>query len=218
MPFKMSCPKCGGADFVIQRDNLRYPGVDESFALVYSCRCGKQLFGSSVVEEYDRQKRQYESDAEARVREERDRVAREVEEAEREAKLQEAMAFRSEYLRRKREEQETEERNRRAERDRRWRERVANGEEGEEYDEDRPPPERPPEPSGQPKASAPPPPARSEPEELDYDSIVEDPNKDPALCAWPPCQNERRPNSKYCSRACSNKNARFRYRQRRKTD
>ena len=32
-----------------------------------------------------------------------------------------------------------------------------------------------------------------EDEELDYDSIVEDPNKDPSLCAWPPCQNDRRP-------------------------
>jgi hypothetical protein len=36
-------------------------------------------------------------------------------------------------------------------------------------------------------------------------------------CAWHECESERRKNSKYCSRECSNKNARARYR-RKKTD
>jgi len=35
-------------------------------------------------------------------------------------------------------------------------------------------------------------------------------------CAWPSCDNPRRKNSKYCSRACSNKNARYRHKMRSK--
>ena len=35
-------------------------------------------------------------------------------------------------------------------------------------------------------------------------------------CAWPSCDNARRKNSKYCSRACSNKNARYRHKLRAK--
>jgi hypothetical protein len=31
------------------------------------------------------------------------------------------------------------------------------------------------------------------------------------LCAWPTCGKVARPNSKYCSRNCSNKNARARH-------
>ena len=30
-------------------------------------------------------------------------------------------------------------------------------------------------------------------------------------CAWGPCNNDKRPNSKYCSKQCSNKNARHRH-------
>lgn len=32
------------------------------------------------------------------------------------------------------------------------------------------------------------------------------------MCAWPECEEARRATSKYCSRACSNKNARKRHR------
>jgi hypothetical protein len=35
-------------------------------------------------------------------------------------------------------------------------------------------------------------------------------------CCWPPCNKYARPNSKYCSRNCSNKNARARYAKRKK--
>lgn len=35
-------------------------------------------------------------------------------------------------------------------------------------------------------------------------------------CAWPGCEKPQRPNSKYCSRACSNKNARARHKARQK--
>ena len=36
------------------------------------------------------------------------------------------------------------------------------------------------------------------------------------VCAWPGCGKPSRPNSKYCSRACSNKNARARHKARQK--
>ena len=40
---------------------------------------------------------------------------------------------------------------------------------------------------------------------------------DPQLkCTWPPCAKRQRPRSKYCSRNCSNKFARWRHRQRQK--
>lgn len=35
-------------------------------------------------------------------------------------------------------------------------------------------------------------------------------------CDWPGCEKPQRPNSKYCSRACSNKNARARHKARQK--
>jgi hypothetical protein len=38
------------------------------------------------------------------------------------------------------------------------------------------------------------------------------------LCAWSDCEKQARPNSKYCSRNCSNKNARARHSRRRKTE
>jgi len=37
---------------------------------------------------------------------------------------------------------------------------------------------------------------------------------DGARCSWAGCGNPPRPNSKYCSRECSNKNARQRYKKR----
>ena len=36
------------------------------------------------------------------------------------------------------------------------------------------------------------------------------------VCAWPGCGKAARKNSKYCSRACSNKNARHRHKMRAK--
>jgi hypothetical protein len=38
------------------------------------------------------------------------------------------------------------------------------------------------------------------------------------MCSWPGCGKPARKNSKYCSRACSNKNARHRHKLRGKTD
>ena len=39
-------------------------------------------------------------------------------------------------------------------------------------------------------------------------------SEDTLGCGWRECQNQARPRSKYCSRACSNKNARHRHAQR----
>jgi hypothetical protein len=36
-------------------------------------------------------------------------------------------------------------------------------------------------------------------------------------CAWKGCEKQARPNSKYCSRNCSNKNARARHAARKRT-
>jgi len=38
-----------------------------------------------------------------------------------------------------------------------------------------------------------------------------------SACAWTDCEEPPRSNSKYCSRSCSNKNARLRHSQRRST-
>ena len=38
------------------------------------------------------------------------------------------------------------------------------------------------------------------------------------VCAWKPCTNPVRPHSKYCSRTCSNKNARWRHKQRKRAN
>jgi hypothetical protein len=54
MSFKMRCPKCGGRDYGIERDRAfaRSSGTVE---YVFSCRCGKQLFGPALQAEYERQ-------------------------------------------------------------------------------------------------------------------------------------------------------------------
>jgi hypothetical protein len=38
-----------------------------------------------------------------------------------------------------------------------------------------------------------------------------------AKCSWEPCMNNRKQNTKYCGRACSNSNARSAYKARQKT-
>jgi len=45
-----------------------------------------------------------------------------------------------------------------------------------------------------------------------------DAGEDVEICAWHPCNRAARPGSKYCSRACSNKNARWRYKQRKSSE
>ena len=45
-----------------------------------------------------------------------------------------------------------------------------------------------------------------------------EPEPEVEMCAWKDCGNAARPNSKYCSRNCSNKNARYRHRMRKHED
>ena len=165
MSFQMRCPKCDGVDFTIHMDRRCAASADKDFALVFSCRCGKQMFGTNVRDEYDRQKRQYEADEGARLEQERvreEQARREVVEAE----VAEVSA-----------------------------------------------------PAPQVDAGSPEPvevveaPVVAEPEAAAPDADDEDSER----CAWHQCSNMRRANSKYCSRSCSNKNARARHKKRKRT-
>lgn len=80
----------------------------------------------------------------------------------------------------------------------------------------RPAVQAPPKPAAPPKpvVQAPPPP---EPEpEIEVQD--EEPEVEVETCEWKDCDNAVRPGSKYCCRACSNKNARWRYKQRAKAE
>jgi hypothetical protein len=67
MAFKMHCPKCGGLDFSIERDNRTFGAVAQAYELVFHCRCGKQLFGEVLLKEYEAQKKAWEERAESGV-------------------------------------------------------------------------------------------------------------------------------------------------------
>jgi len=185
MPFKMRCPRCQSFDYSSEGDNFGYRASPESFSLIFSCRCGRQLFGEQVVAEHDRQKKEYDANTEARRQEQSQREEAERHEKEQAAAYQRALEYRTAYLMQKRREAEEAAQRERDEADRRWRERLAQV--GEDADDT--------------------------PEHAD--GFDED--EDTEQCAWHGCTNARRPNSKYCSRACSNKNARYRYKQRRRT-
>ena len=172
MAFKMSCPKCGGLDYSIERDNRTFGAVAQAFELVYHCRCGKQMFGEQFVKEYERQKKEYE----ARSGETTETMIPGLTEAlpSLEASSERASAG---------EDVVVDEARRRADEDRRWREKVQNAVQ-----------------EASPTADA-----------------VRTPAASAELkCVWPGCDKPRRPNSKYCSRACSNKNARARHKARQK--
>lgn len=159
MKFRMTCPKCGSTNFSIERDNRSYAPRDQTFEMIFSCRCGKQMFGDQIVKEFDRQKAEFESQvrAEAAERGEEPRPEPRVEPAAAEATAPPATAD-----------------------------------------------------------AAPPEPAVHDDDDEPGDEIDE--HDDGVTCGWHPCKNPRRPNSKYCSRDCSNKNARWRYKQRKNTE
>lgn len=144
MAFKMTCPKCGTYDYSVERDVRAGFHNDDTFALVFACRCGKQLFGQQILDEHERQKAIWEARAAARARagdraptETRDRLGG--------------------YLRHRGDEDE-------------------------------------------------------------HDHEHEHHVSEDERCEWQGCTNVRRPNSKYCSRACSNKNARQRYKKRHRSE
>ena len=278
--FRMACPKCHSYSFTVRRDQRAYVHKSQPFELVFSCRCGKQLFGEQIQEEYDRQKAEWERDGGPVIEEEPVsdvELERQREEERRKEQLRKAMEYRRKYLAEKRRQKEEEERQRREDEDRRWREKVAKVEaEGQLLRPTKPKvstrlssltavpeapgkkPEPEPEPTPAPrkaeskpvarKAPEPTAPARAEmpapsAEPIDPDTIEVDPNhphaeflpyflagsffehfpdatppdrKSADLCVWPPCEKPRRKKSKYCSRECSNKNARWRHKMRKK--
>jgi hypothetical protein len=229
MAFKFSCPKCQGNDFNIVRDNRTFTPT-RAFELIFSCRCGKQLFGDHIEQEYERQKRAYEVEAVDREREERDRVERESAEEERQSAMRKAILYQQRYQEEQRLKVEAEEAARKAELDRRWREKVA------ALRSDDPNAVVPAPPAALPPAALPPvimPPVSPKPRakvrkappspaapaapaatEAGDGSDEEYPEGHPLRCAWDGCAKRRRKNSKYCSRNCSNKNARARHKKR----
>lgn len=146
MAFKLLCPKCRTADYSIERDRRIRTLADPSAGLIFSCRCGKQMFGASVVEEYERQKKAHEAT-----------VVRKVKEPARtDANAPAPVATQS-----------------------------GSQTESSEWGNDH--------------------------QAHQLDEVGE-------ICNWEPCHKIARPGSKYCSRACSNKNARSRYKQRKHTN
>lgn len=262
MAFKMCCPKCNGVSYNIERDRRTATQKDEWASLIFSCRCGKMLFGAQIKEEYDRQEREHQEAVNDRDTREAERRAREEEERRREEQLKAAFEYRAQYLREKRAREAEEERRRKAEADRRWREKVKAtlghepavappSLEPEPVPEPvrRPPPaakKKKPRPAPAKKRAAPPP-AAKKPEPapprvaIDPMSLLPDDLEDDILeavkagelevgvpdgaipdgfekCYWPPCKKAKRPGSKYCSRNCSNKNARWRHKHRKRRE
>lgn len=238
MAFRMVCPKCDTMDYSIERDRRAYAHGGEAADLIYSCRCGKRMFGDAVLQEYERQKKEWASDTSARSEEDAAREAAAEEREAREAKMREALAYRS----RIRAEREREEQMRREEEMRRWRERV-------EASGGKAPPMPPPKPRPKAKPIAKAKPIKAKPMSKPVKSTPIAKTSSPAPkampmasksigttsvskaaksakaapakdgvelanCAWVECEKPSRSNSKYCSRECSNKNARARHRQR----
>lgn len=124
-------------------------------ALVFSCKCGKQLFGVQIDEEVERQQKAYSPSSDGSGQGET-LVARRQREREEEGRaIQERLRLRDERTRRERERQEA------------------------YMEANRPVPA----------------------------SVL-------PSCAWKDCTHSPRETSKYCSKECSNKNARWRHRQR----
>lgn len=300
MVFKLKCPKCGSQACGMERDPRAHGYRGDVADLIFSCRCGKQLFGQAAMVELERQKALYEAwvaehadefeAEEAKKREEHDRDeqlkaamlrhaalqrklgvdrkrTRQQEEAarwrqqvaraepdvaaeEERATAQRAKAAEIERKRVEKERQGAVERERLAqvEREQRERERQAAIEREREAAAEREKAAAR-KPAAKAKAAdketareaarraareaeetaarapkakkeakkAPEPEVEPEHEaEPDTDSMERP--ADSNLCTWPGCPNERRPGSMYCSRECSNKNARHRHAKRRKDD
>lgn len=272
--FRMICPKCKSTSFTVRRDQRAYVHKSQPFELVFSCRCGKQLFGDAIQEEYDRQKSEWEARPPEEPEPEVDEATlRKQEEARRREQLRKAMEYRRTYLAEKRKAQADAERARKEQEDKRWRERVAKVEGGLGADTtylseagksrktkplyttrtvakpalaDKPPAAKKrapkpaaPKPAAEPAkkpTTAPRPSGPARVIEFDDDhphaefmaylaegtfgelfpDCTPPDVKDATLCVWPPCEKPRRKKSKYCSRECSNKNARWRHKMRKK--
>jgi hypothetical protein len=159
MAFRFRCPKCESTSFRIERDGRSYAPRGQAHELIFSCRCGKQLFGEQIEKEYLRQKAAWEVDASQRP--------------------------------------------------------------------DAPAPSRREPAVASPRATAPRrataaasrPPATSAPTKTSAKTAAPKVQATATgACGWKDCVNPPRQNSKYCSRDCSNKNARHRYKRRKNSD
>jgi hypothetical protein len=178
MSFKLTCPKCGGTSCNIERDTRTYGRSGDVSELVFSCRCGKQLFGAAVQVEVDRQRSLWDAEQAARADEERQKEEQRRQDERRQEEIRIALARHAAVARKQREDAE---RQRREDEHRRWAARVAA--------------------------------SRSDGHEAGGGV---DGDRDPSLCTYPGCNNAKREGSMYCSRDCSNKNARARHAARKK--
>ena len=125
MGFKMHCPKCGSTAYSIERDGRSYFSNGPSSELIFSCRCGKQLFGEQLEKEFNRQLAAYEAQAEERKAEERERADERRAQDAAAADRREREAHRREHDEKKKAAETADSAQRKQEADRRWRERVS---------------------------------------------------------------------------------------------
>ena len=114
MAFKFSCPKCLGTDYSVVRDNRTFTPT-RAFELIFSCRCGKQLFGDNIETEYNRQKKEYEAKSSDREREHRARTVKAQEVEEKKLALRRAMVYQQKYREEQRQKQASEKAEKQAE-------------------------------------------------------------------------------------------------------
>jgi hypothetical protein len=216
MSFKMKCPKCESVSYSVERDTRTY-ATGKAGELVFSCRCGKQLFGDQLTAEYDRQKAAWEADP-ARRAAAAERESRLREEEARQEALRQAFEYRRAWVAQK---------------------RAGSGAPPPPLPIPRPPPPRAlarapaadvrrttADPRGnraggvQTLGTGLAAPNRAEPvrRQASGQGSAAQPaaEAESTHCEWAGCPNPPAPNSKYCSRACSNKNARLRHARRKK--
>lgn len=207
MPFKMVCPKCHTTAYHIERERRYYSKADPVASLIMSCPCGKRIYGKEVEDEYKRQKKEYDNNNQESRQEENRREQLAQVERKRRQQMRAAMAYRAEFEAKRKPRSEG---------------------------KDTPSLLKPAATlkstgtgSGPSKTTAgvSPHPAilpSTIPQSIDT-PIDTSQMSDEELCAWHNCTRGpangravRRKNSKYCSRACSNANARWRFKQRKK--
>ena len=206
MPFKMVCPKCNTTAIHIERERRYYSKADPVASLIMSCQCGMRIYGKEVEDEYKRQKKEYESSNQESRQEENRREQLAQVERKRRQQMRAAMAYRAEFEAK----------------------RKPRSEGADKPSLLKPTGLKSTAPAAQSKAplGVSPHPAilPSSITSSGVDNMMDTSQmSDEELCAWHNCTRGpsggravRRKNSKYCSRACSNANARWRFKQRKK--
>ena len=209
MPFKMVCPKCDTTAFHIERERRYYSKADPVASLIMSCQCGKRLYGKDVEDEYKRQKKEYESSNQELRQEESRREHLAHVEGKRRQQMRAAMAYRAEF-----------------EAKRKPRADGGPSEAAPPHQTTSTVQNLPSNLGKVPMGVSPHPAILPSTMTSGMDTPVDLSQVDEEdLCAWHNCTRGstagraiRRKNSKYCSRACSNANARWRFKQRKKDE